>query len=183
MYPPEIGGKMPEKRKKGQHLTWENRQEIQLGLKNHLSFAAIADVIGCSPDTISKEIRKHRYFKERTKTAGNYNRVNDCKYKDTCKKRNLCNKKKGYHCRIQCKKCYKCMTLCDAYKPYVCPIEHKAPYVCNACEKSATCRYDKYLYNANCAHHEYLETLKSSREGIDMTKAELIELDELISPL
>ncbi|MFR6395650.1 MAG: hypothetical protein ACLUNT_01610 [Eubacterium ventriosum] len=30
---------MPEKRKKGQHLTWENRQEIQLGLKNHLSFA------------------------------------------------------------------------------------------------------------------------------------------------
>ena len=32
---------MPEKRKKGQHLTWENRQEIQLGLKNHLSFAAI----------------------------------------------------------------------------------------------------------------------------------------------
>lgn len=54
MYPPEIGGKMPEKRKKGQHLTWENRQEIQLGLKNHLSFAAIADVIGCSPDTISK---------------------------------------------------------------------------------------------------------------------------------
>lgn len=183
MYPPEIGGKMPEKRKKGQHLTWENRQEIQLGLKNHLSFAAIADVIGCSPDTISKEIRKHRYFKERTKTAGNYNRVNDCKYKDTCKKRNLCNKKKGYHCRIQCKKCYKCMTLCDAYKPYVCPIEHKAPYVCNACEKSATCRHDKYLYNANCAHHEYLETLKSSREGIDMTKAELIELDELISPL
>ena len=75
------------------------------------------------------------------------------------------------------------MTLCDAYKPYVCPIEHKAPYVCNACEKSATCRNDKYLYNANCAHHEYLETLKSSREGIDMTKAELIELDELISPL
>ena len=75
------------------------------------------------------------------------------------------------------------MTLCDAYKPYVCPIEHKAPYVCNACDKSATCRYDKYLYNANCAHHEYLETLKSSREGIDMTKAELIEPDELISPL
>ena len=27
MYPPEIGGKMPEKRKKGQHLTGENRQE------------------------------------------------------------------------------------------------------------------------------------------------------------
>lgn len=55
MYPPGIGGKMPEKRKKGQHLTWENRQEIQLGLKNYLSFVAIADVIGCPLDTISKE--------------------------------------------------------------------------------------------------------------------------------
>ena len=52
-----------------------------------MSFAAIADIIGCSPDTISKEIRKHRYFKERTKTAGNYNRVNDCKYKDKCQKK------------------------------------------------------------------------------------------------
>lgn len=55
MYPPGIGGKMPEKRKKGKHLTWENRQEIQLGLKNHLSFVAIADVIGCPLDTIFKE--------------------------------------------------------------------------------------------------------------------------------
>ena len=73
---------MPEKRKKGKHLIWKNRQEIQLGLKNHLRFVAIADVIGCSPDTISKEIRKHRYFKERTKLAGSYNRVNDCKYKE-----------------------------------------------------------------------------------------------------
>ena len=70
MYPPEIGGKMPEKEKKGQHLTWENRQEIQLGLKKSFKFCkAIADVIGCSPDTISKEIRKHRYFKERTKNS------------------------------------------------------------------------------------------------------------------
>lgn len=175
---------MPEeKRKKGQHLTWEDRQEIQMGLKNHLSFAAIADVIGCSPDTISKEIRKHRYFKERKKVAGNYNRINDCKHRGKCKKRNLCNKKRGYHCRIQCKKCYKCMELCDAYIPEVCPIETKAPYVCNNCEKSGTCRFNKYLYNANYAHKEYLETLSESRKGIDMTKAELVELDELISPL
>ena len=46
MYPPEIGGKNACEKTKGQHLTWENRQEIQLGLKNHLSFEAIADVIG-----------------------------------------------------------------------------------------------------------------------------------------
>lgn len=175
---------MPEeKRRKGQHLTWEDRQEIQLGLKNHLSFAAMADVIGCSPDTISKEIRKHRYHKERPKVSGNYNKPNDCKYRDSCKQRNLCNKKRGNHCRIQCKKCYKCMNLCDRYKPEICPIKTKAPYVCNGCSKSSVCMFDKYVYNANCAHREYLEMLKKSRQGIDMTKSELAELDELVSPL
>lgn len=172
-----------DKRTKGQHLTWQNRQDIQLGLKNHMSFTAIAGVIGCSPDTISKEIRKHRYLKEHKKVAGNYNRINDCKYRNKCKKTNLCNKKVGYRCRIQCKKCYKCMNLCDMYEPAACPIKYKAPYVCNGCEKSSTCRFDKYVYNANSAHNEYLVKLRESRQGIDMTKAELIELDELVSPL
>ena len=76
---------MPEKRKKGQHLTWEDRQEIQLGLKNHLSFAAIADVIGCSPDTISKEIRKNRkHLKERpTYLTKNIKRMGDYNEKNT----------------------------------------------------------------------------------------------------
>ncbi len=55
---------MPEeKRRKGAHLTWEDRQEIQRGLREHRSFTEIALMIGCSPDTISKEIRNHRYRK------------------------------------------------------------------------------------------------------------------------
>ncbi len=69
MYPPEIGGKMPEKRKKRTTLNLGKQTGDSIRIKNHLSFAAIADVIGCSPDTISKEIRKHRYFKERTKNS------------------------------------------------------------------------------------------------------------------
>lgn len=67
MYPPEIGGNMPDNdRKKGQHLTWQDRHEIQKGLREHRSFREIAEFIGCSPDTVSKEIRNHRYHKVRT---------------------------------------------------------------------------------------------------------------------
>ena len=55
---------MPEEiRRKGKHLTWEERQVIQRGLREHRTFTEIAIIIGCSADTISKEIRNHRYHK------------------------------------------------------------------------------------------------------------------------
>ena len=61
---------MPDKtRQKGKHLTWEDRHEIQRGLRENRSFKEIADIIGCSPDTVSKEIRNHRYHKVREKIA------------------------------------------------------------------------------------------------------------------
>ena len=50
-----------EERKKGTHLTWDDRHEIQKGLKEHRTFKEIAYIIGCSPDTVSKDIRRHRY--------------------------------------------------------------------------------------------------------------------------
>ena len=43
--------------------------------------------------------------------------------------------------------------------------------------------FDKYLYNAEYAYREYREELSVSRQGIDMTKEELAELDALVSPL
>ena len=93
MYPPENGGYMPDiERRKGQHLTWEDRHEIQRGLREHRSFKEIADVIGCSPDTVSKEIRNHRYHKERLYRSGAYVKPNRCKHRDTCRRRDVCNK-------------------------------------------------------------------------------------------
>ena len=41
-----------EERKKGTHLTWDDRHEIQKGLKEHRTFKEIAYIIGCSPDTV-----------------------------------------------------------------------------------------------------------------------------------
>lgn len=172
---------MPEKRKKGKHLTWEERHEIQRGLREHRTFAEIAMIIGCSPDTVSKEIRRHRYHKPVKVSQRFYQ--NRCKYRDSCRKRNICGKKGYRECKIPCRQCHACNERCPDFVDYPCKIEQKPPYVCNACGKSRSCLFDKYLYNADYADREYREELHESRKGIDLTKDELIELDELVSPL
>lgn len=172
---------MPEEiRRKGKHLTWEERQVIQRGLREHRTFTEIAIIIGCSADTISKEIRNHRYHKPHDNKWCIPNR---CKYRDTCRKRNICNKKGHYKCKIPCRECTSCNKRCQDFVDFPCQIEKKPPYVCNACPKSRSCLFDKYLYNASYADREYREKLSEARRGIDMTKDELIALDELVSPL
>lgn len=106
-----------------------------------------------------------------------------CAKRDSCRKRDVCNKKKGHKCRIPCRDCHACNRLCPDFKEESCKVADKPPYVCNGCPKSRTCRLDRYLYNADYAHREYHEKLSDSRKGIDMTKDELIALDELVSPL
>lgn len=175
---------MPDtERKKGKHLTWEDRQEIQRGLRERRTFKEIADIIGCSPDTVSKEIRNHRYHKVREHRKSDYIKPNRCKHRDNCKRKDVCHKKKGHKCRIPCRECLKCNELCPDFVDFPCQIEKKAPYVCNNCPKSPRCLFEKYLYNANYAHKEYKEKLSESRKGIDMTRDELAALDELVSPL
>lgn len=170
-------------REKGKHLTWEDRHEIQRGLREHRSFKEIAEIIGCCPDTISKEIRNHRYHKMRPDRKGFYGKPNRCKYRDTCRRRDVCKKKRGRKCKIPCRECLKCNELCPDFVDAPCPIENKAPYVCNGCRKSPTCLFDKYLYNADYANKEYREKLHDCRKGINLTRDELVALDELVSPL
>lgn len=172
---------MPEEaRKKGKHLTWEDRHEIQRGLREHRTFTEIAMAIGCSPDTVSKEIRNHRYHKPQDNKRF---RPNRCKFRDTCRKRNVCGKKGIHKCKIPCRQCISCNSRCPEFVDYPCPVKTKPPYVCNACKKSVSCMFDKYLYNADHAEREYREKLHTSRLGIDMTREELVALDELVSPL
>ena len=137
-----------EERKKGTHLTWDDRHEIQKGLKEHRTFKEIAYIIGCSPDTVSKEIRRHRYHKLRSRDGILHASPNRCKYRNSCRRWDVCKKKKGHKCRIPCRECISCNKLCPDFVDAPCPIEHKAPYVCNNCPKSISCLFDKYLYNA-----------------------------------
>lgn len=83
-----------EERKKGTHLTWDDRHEIQKGLKEHRTFKEIAYIIGCSPDTVSKEIRRHRYHKLRNRDGILHASPNRCKYRNSCRRWDVCKRRR-----------------------------------------------------------------------------------------
>ena len=116
-----------EERKKGTHLTWDDRHEIQKGLKEHRTFKEIAYIIGCSPDTVSKERRRHRYHKLRSRDGILHASPNRCKYRNSCRCWDVCKKKKGHKCRIPCRECISCNKLCPDFVDAPCPRGHKAP--------------------------------------------------------
>jgi len=60
----------------------------------------------------------------------------------------------------------------------------RAPYVCNGCDKKINhCTIaHKYNYNAKVADRIYRDTLSDSRAGICMTKHELHQKDQIITP-
>lgn len=163
------------------HLTLEERESIESCLKDGLSFKETARVLGRDPSTISREVRKHRTLVEKRRS---YNQapVTNCTHRASCSVKRLCPT-----CTSQkyCKNCFqrKCTTLCSAYDELFCTTILKPPYVCNGCNRSRTCPFDKYYYRAKCAHRDYLCLLASSRAGISLLPAELEGLDRLVSPL
>lgn len=61
----------------------------------------------------------------------------------------------------------------------------KAPYVCNGCNKKIhLCTIaHKYHYDARFADRKYREKLRDSRAGINLTKRQLHQKDQISSPL
>lgn len=172
---------MPVDEYKGRHLSYDEREKILVSLKNDLNFKEIGILLGRDPSTISKEVKKHRFavpYKGKEKV-----RENRCALKKSCKRRNICNKKPRYQCKIPCRNCIGCNRLCPDFVEKTCAIATKPPYVCNACSKLAKCILDKYYYNPSGAHREYLQTLSYARKGIALDRDELAALDSLVSPL
>ena len=66
---------------------------------------------------------------------------------------------------------------------YICDKLLKPPYVCNSCNHKHLCKLNKSYYYAKTAEEEYLNLLKESREGIKLSKSEIYEIDNIISPL
>ena len=143
------------------HLTYEERNFIEIGLSNGRNFTEIAKDLNKSRTTIMREVKKHRFIKN---PSGFNNSKNLCKNRYECKKFD-CTKKE---------KCYEeetCMKLTGS------------PYVCNGCEGKYKCRKIKYYYYSKFANDEYQEKLRESRYGINLSKEEAYEIDTLITPL
>ena len=166
----------------GKHLTTTQRIYIEKGLTDGKTFAEIARDINKHPSTISKEVKKRRFFPDRDKPEIKV----ICERKKICSIRFLCDQK---DCFKLCKTCYRlsldngCKSRCPDYRPRVCKKVRHAPYVCNGCPKFKRCNLQHSLYSAKDADESYQDILVSSREGINQEPADIAMLDLLISPL
>ena len=100
---------MPVEEHKGRHLSYDEREEICASLRDNLSFKEIGLMLGRDPSTISKEVKK-RWYAVPFKGMENV-RENRCALKKSCKRRNVCNKKSRYRCKIPCRNGIRCNRL------------------------------------------------------------------------
>lgn len=163
---------------KNKHLTDSERFQIEQWLREGVSLRLIAENLGKSPSTISREIRAHALPSEK----GAPHRVtNRCAGRRDCRKRQLCADRPD--CTRRCSACNLCNSKCDEFDEQRCPRLYEPPYVCNGCLEEFQCVLRKRFYLHKKAHEAYREKLVESRTGANITEDELLRLDEAVSPL
>lgn len=116
---------------KGKHFTLSDRISIEAGIEKGWSFKRIADELGKSPSSVSREVRRHlifspHYYDDRSR------RKTECIYFSSCSKQGVCG---NLSCSSLCSKCRsrKCASFCPSFTTAKCELLKKPPYVCNAC--------------------------------------------------
>ncbi len=162
-------------KRKGTHLTAGNRDTINVLLKKKHSLRYIAELLGCSPSTISREIKNHAIKKE-PKTC-------DCVHFRDCTAKDLCDK--GGSCKRLCRTCQFAKKKCPEYAKAYCEeaLDNRTG-VCNFCEKwHRNCGYEKQIYDPKLAQDEADTSLHESRRGRNLTEEHLDKIDRIASPL
>lgn len=162
------------------HLSLSDRALIEKFIAEDFTFSYIAKRLHRSSATISREIKIHRCFTDKSDPE-----ENDCLYFRKCLKQHVCILPYEQPCTIKCKFCLdiKCKIFCESYISKYCDKLNKPPYVCNGCEKEHNCKLVHAYYSANRAHDIYKRELADSRSGIRTDPDDLNRIDELISPL
>jgi IS30 family transposase len=148
-----------------------------------MSFKEIAAKISKDRTTISKEVRANRVFKQANPFKDGL--PNLCVHRKKCNKTHVCEPQYwSRRCHSAgCRQCGYCNESCEKFEKEECRTLSSAPYCCNGCKRKAACRLEKYYYRAVTAQRKYEQRLRSSRMGINISEAELMELDNFITPL
>ena len=168
---------MPKTIHTQKHLTLSDRIFIEQSLLQRKTFKEIGIILKKDPSTISKEIRKHRAFRQ-----GAHSRLrNNCALLATCDRFRIC---EGQFCNMLCKRnrACTCTSRCPDFIPYLCPSLSKPPYACNGCPTGG-CQKDKYYYRAKDANDNYTHLLHEARQGVNLSSEDRASLDSLVSPL
>lgn len=141
------------------HLTYEDRLIIEAGITNGDSKSKIAKKINKNKTTVDREIKNHRFVKNR------------CKMGCECANYRFC-----AHGRY-------CPKDCEDFIQFECKRRDVSPGACNGCHLYNKCRMSKIRYDAKKAQQEYEATLVESREGSNTTTSRLIFIGDIIKPL
>lgn len=162
-------------KRKGSHLTTGDRNTINVLLKKKHSLRYISQLLGCSPSTISREIKNHAVKKNP--------KMCDCVHFRDCTVRDLCDK--GGLCRKLCRTCQYAKKKCSDYtKAYCQEAMDDRTGVCNFCEKwHRDCGYEKCVYDPDLAQKEADVSLHDSRSGRNITDEHMDKIDQIVSPL
>ena len=76
-----------------------------------------------------------------------------------------------------------CPENCQNYKKWICPKLRKFPYICNFCDQRNGCRKIKRLFNPEEAYILRNDRQKESKSVPNISRKDLRQFDELISPL
>lgn len=147
-------------------MSFDERLEIEKGLKNNLSFKQIGKNINKDCTTISKEIRNHVSYKNIGAVGRSFQ---DCIHRKNCEFR-----ERGIKCN---------QNNCEHYQKENCSKLSKPPYVCNGCKNKTSCTLTKKIYEAEVALREYKNTLVETRQGITYNQAEIENLNNILKPL
>jgi IS30 family transposase len=163
---------------KGAHFTIEDRAKIEYGLNKGHSIRSIAKDLGKAPSSVSREI--DRNCTPISEYANSCAKISFCKVHHACGDM-TCNAL----CRARC--ISTCYENCPEFELFECERLKKSPHVCNACSnlnrKAQPCKRDRKVYRAIEAHTKYRDVLVGRRSGFDLTLAELVDLDNIVSPL
>jgi IS30 family transposase len=159
------------------HLTDDERRTVDHGLKERLSLRKIATLIGKHPATVAREIKARRRPSDKSAQGRIPNR---CVHRPACDKIQLCMDRPN--CLRKCASCTLCNTRCKQFAEHHCAKLKKSPYVCNGCPDEARCVLRKMYYIHTPAHKNYREILVETRKGANITEAELLAIDTVLTP-
>ena len=154
------------------HLCFDERVAIQEGLDLGKSISWIAQAIGRSKSTVSREVQARCSIIEA--------RGNVCLHRKECDLPKGCKTKNcetPYNCSSGCALCRR---GCPDFEEEYCPHRENLRDFCNSCKKQH-CRFGRRIYSARDAQKQYEQSLSDSRKGISLTEAELEHLDRVVS--
>ena len=164
------------------HLTLDDRIFIEARLTEKKSLSSIANELGKSVSTISREV-KGRSSTVKTGAFIGRKPFNNCKDRHDCSVRGVCSPCERSLVPKLCKTCNLCTMHCSKFVKEECRKLSKPPYVCDGCGLIGHCTLEKKKYIAKDADARYRKILSESRTGVTYSEEDLRYLDSVITPL